>query len=960
MTKVIGSVFLCLLLCALISLAMEKEEAVNPTDAAPVGPVADITYEQPMLPGFDEVTWTTGANMPTARYGAVSGWWNGRVYFSHGRISNAAPYNTNICEAYDPATNTWETMAPAPTARRMVGAGKVQSGSYLHSVGGRFEATTTVGTYERYDMANNTWVTLAPCTPRWAHGAAALDDGTVYVFGGSDATVNTSVQKYDPVTNTWTNVAPLPAGRGWCAGASLNGKVYCIGGSGANTMYEYDPATNTWTARAPLPANRFYHWAYGDPLANKIYSFGGATVSAPTPDVLVWDAATNTWTTETPMPGARDWPCVGGNDAGTAFVMGGFDGSAIYYNQNWIGDLGAANPMAPAAPTGFTVANNGAALMATLSWTNPTTTVSGQPLGSIDWVVIKRNNAPIDSLTGTPGQSMTYNDNVPAVGMYNYAVYCVNSYGDGLAANDAEWIGLDVPAGVTSLTGAGVGVTLVAVLDWVNPTAGAHGGYWPPGSIDGYTINRYGPSTATFNITGITTTYTDNTVPIQGWYHYGVIASNASGNGPEVMTANFYIGPPEMAAIPFNWVEINTVGTNTGITGDDQNLGPFPIGFGFNHYGTTFGSIRVCSNGFLSFTSTATTWSNTAIPNVAEPNNAIYPLWDDLYPPGGGIIYYYYDSDSSRFIVEWDNVMSYATPRTPQKFEAILYPNGDIDLMFHTIQAPCVNANTVGKENAAGDVAVQATFNGSGPLEPASSTGIRIFGQPAVVPNVTIGMEPVAPPIQIPPGGGSFNFNVSLINGETTSQTFDAWIMVQLPNGNWWGPALGPINLTLAGSFTLTRTRTQFVPANAPAGAYVYEGRVGTYPSIIWDADSFPFTKLAVGDGGALVPEWSNTGQSFEIGQTDVTPMPSAFTIGTRPNPFNPTTTLSFALPEAARVTLAVYDVGGRQVAELVNGWCQAGSHEVTFNGSNLASGIYVYRLTADNFTASGKMVLMK
>ena len=228
------------------------------------------------------------------------------------------------------------------------------------------------------------------------------------------------------------------------------------------------------------------------------------------------------------------------------------------------------------------------------------------------------------------------------------------------------------------------------------------------------------------------------------------------------------------------------------------------------------------------------------------------------------------------------------------------------------------------------------------------------------IPNVTIDLEPVSPPIQIPPGGGSFNFNASIHNGEATSQTFGVWIMVQLPNGSWWGPALGPLTLTLAPNFTLTRTRTQSVPGSAPAGAYVYEGRVGTYPATVWDSDSFPFTKLAVGDGGALVPEWSNTGQSFEIGQTEVTQMPSAFTMGVRPNPFNPTTTISFALPEAARVTLAVYDVSGRQVAELVNGWRDAGSHEVTFDGSNLTSGIYVYRLTADNFSASGKMVLMK
>jgi hypothetical protein len=78
------------------------------------------------------------------------------------------------------------------------------------------------------------------------------------------------------------------------------------------------------------------------------------------------------------------------------------------------------------------------------------------------------------------------------------------------------------------------------------------------------------------------------------------------------------------------------------------------------------------------------------------------------------------------------------------------------------------------------------------------------------------------------------------------------------------------------------------------------------------------------------------------------------------PNPFNPTTTITFALPKASRVILVVYDISGRQVVELANGWREAGTHEVTFNGSALASGIYLCRIQAGNFSAVRKMVLMK
>ena len=74
----------------------------------------------------------------------------------------------------------------------------------------------------------------------------------------------------------------------------------------------------------------------------------------------------------------------------------------------------------------------------------------------------------------------------------------------------------------------------------------------------------------------------------------------------------------------------------------------------------------------------------------------------------------------------------------------------------------------------------------------------------------------------------------------------------------------------------------------------------------------------------------------------------------------NPTTTIGFGLPERARVELTVYDITGRQVAELVNGWRDVGVHEVTFDASDLSSGIYIYRLQAGEYEASGKMVLLK
>ncbi|RPI18211.1 MAG: T9SS C-terminal target domain-containing protein [Ignavibacteriae bacterium] len=78
------------------------------------------------------------------------------------------------------------------------------------------------------------------------------------------------------------------------------------------------------------------------------------------------------------------------------------------------------------------------------------------------------------------------------------------------------------------------------------------------------------------------------------------------------------------------------------------------------------------------------------------------------------------------------------------------------------------------------------------------------------------------------------------------------------------------------------------------------------------------------------------------------------------PNPFNPSTQIKFSIPKSSFVTLKIYDILGREIKELLNEFKEAGNYNVTFDGSNLSSGMYFYKLIADDYTDIKRMTLIK
>jgi len=99
----------------------------------------------------------------------------------------------------------------------------------------------------------------------------------------------------------------------------------------------------------------------------------------------------------------------------------------------------------------------------------------------------------------------------------------------------------------------------------------------------------------------------------------------------------------------------------------------------------------------------------------------------------------------------------------------------------------------------------------------------------------------------------------------------------------------------------------------------------------------------------------------FQGEETEIAAAPTTYELDNNyPNPFNPTTTINFQVPQDGHVTLTVYNMVGQKVATLVNGNVSAGYHSVVWDAATHPSGIYLYRIEAGDFMQIKRMVLLK
>lgn len=220
--------------------------------------------------------------------------------------------------------------------------------------------------------------------------------------------------------------------------------------------------------------------------------------------------------------------------------------------------------------------------------------------------------------------------------------------------------------------------------------------------------------------------------------------------------------------------------------------------------------------------------------------------------------------------------------------------------------------------------------------------------------------------------GSEYDLYWSLKPSAGTWGTMEAWVV---PNENKW-PAVYSRKTT--GNQTFQSVFEQSGIANATPRLIKYksfDGSIWSQSIEVSDAsnDVTGLQKPEVGDIDGSTPVFAFVGgnytnvyfDNYSWIPTDVNETQGNFPVEyileqNYPNPFNPNTTIKFSIPENSFVSLKVYNVLGKEVSSVISEEMNAGTYEVNFNGNNLSSGVYFYKLETENFVKTNKMILMK
>ena len=364
-----------------------------------------------------------------------------------------------------------------------------------------------------------------------------------------------------------------------------------------------------------------------------------------------------------------------------------------------------------------------------LSWQFQSTT-------GFQYFVVKRNGTQIGTTTTT-----TFANTLPTYGVYAYTVQAVFADGNSAPAGPAtvEWSNPTVVLNPTSLYNEQYPLSNETVTFRISNTGQGTLAYSFPEYTSRELLNSpgfVGTTESTLKEVEVAKGEVDPTA--------GMGTRNVRGAGGPDAFGYKWIDSDETGGPSYVWNDISTTGTLVTGLGDDNVVGPLPLGFSFPFYENTYTSVNLSANGFLVLGSTSTSLTNQNIPNTTTPNNLIAWCWDDLHGAGANSAVYYRNM-GNYWIIQFTNYSTYPVSATNTITAQVhLYSNGNIRIYYNNV-APGfpVNSATVGIENNTGTIATKVVYN-SAYIHNNLAVLIQ-YPQPSFITAVTPAQGQVAP-----------------------------------------------------------------------------------------------------------------------------------------------------------------------------------------------------------------------
>jgi len=600
----------------------------------------------------------------------------------------------------------------------------------------------------------------------------------------------------------------------------------------------------------------------------------------------------------------------------------------------------------PTAPTNFTAVTDPSGVPdVTLSWTTPTHTIAGNPLTDILEGRLYQDDVLIYTDTNaTIGADETYTHVGAPGGMHTYRISYLNMAGGGPPATATLWVGEDVPGAVTNGTLTG------NVLSWENPTTGLHNGPFN-NPIIGYHLTR--SDGVVFELAGIMTSYTDDTIPSPGYYWYEIVPYNSIGDGGSAIIHQGIIPPPMIY--------------------EEFNLFPpadWTITGGTNWQGSVTNNAGGLAPEAQFYWSPSTVGIQRLISTPLESDGYYWEFKSMVNDYGGG---YTLRFEASADLQNWDTLweISPSANQGPELIDGFyVNPTPDEPLYFaFTFDGNSFDINYW---------CVDDLFVLCAPVPDVFPCAghVALHGGDGVVENTAIHIDAS---LLFPDENGDFETTIyeGLRTIEATLEHyahFDTTLFVQ--DSLWLDVDLWylepPINTsaTVLDDHVIIEWDVPQTPLFIAGYAVFRDGEeIGITTELVLADLSVPagehsYYVCASYEDGLSVP-----GDTVVVNITDagISPVPAVTALeGNYPNPFNPETAISFTTTNANEfTTIEVYNIKGQMVKTLVKDILPAGTHSVVWDGKDTAnravsSGVYLYKMKAGKYQETKKMLLMK